>query len=95
MYRRLSGNGKEALQQIQQNRFDLIICDVKMPEIDGPAFLSRTERHQSPLASKVLFVTGDLMNPTTLRFLESCGNPWIAKPFDLKTVHETIRKMLA
>jgi CheY-like chemotaxis protein len=49
----------------------------------------------SQYADRLPFVTADLMNNETLRFLESTGNPWLAKPFQLETVRQAVAKVLA
>jgi len=89
-----AATGQEALDLISNNSFDMVITDMKMPDLDGAAFHKELKARNSPLASRVLFVTGDLMNPPTLRFLENCGNPWIAKPFEVSVIRDTVRRIL-
>jgi two-component system NtrC family sensor kinase len=90
-----ASSGKEALELIHRNpHFDLIITDIKMPEIDGMELHRILKAEGSGFSDRLLFVTGDLMNPDTLRFLENCGNPWIAKPFVLSSVTEVVNKAL-
>jgi len=88
-------NGDEALKLVDRQPFDLVVSDIKMPEVDGPALYEELKKRNSPLVSRMLFVSGDLMNGLTLKFVESCGRPWIAKPFEVSVVRETVRRLLA
>ena len=88
-------NGKEALLMLQQREFDLIITDIKMPETGGQELYQLLKARGSQYAERLLFVTGDLMNTETLRFLESTNNPWLAKPFELDAVRQAVGKALA
>ena len=90
-----AGSGREALDLIARDKYDLVITDIKMPDIDGPAFLAELRRTNSPLSDRILFITGDIMSAATLGFLEKCGSPWIAKPFELTVVRDTVRRILA
>ncbi len=90
-----AGGGREALDLASRDKYDLVITDIKMPDMDGPAFFDELKRQNNPLAGRVLFVTGDLMNPQTLRFLETSRCPWIAKPFEVTVVRDTVRRILS
>lgn len=89
-----TGNGRTALDMIDERKYDLIISDVKMPEISGPELYAALKRKGAALEQRVVFVTGDLMNPDTLQFLESTGRPWLGKPFDIEAVTRTISDCL-
>jgi two-component system NtrC family sensor kinase len=90
-----AANGKEALAMLQKRAFDLIITDIKMPETDGRELYTQLKARGSQYADRLLFVTGDLMNADTVRFLESTGNPWLAKPFQLDAVRLAVGRALA
>src|SRR5690606_34713622 len=89
-----AANGNEALRILEQRDFDLVITDIKMPETDGVAFYELIRHKHPELRSRVVFVTGDLMGASTLRFLDSTGSPWVGKPFEIRTLRETINRML-
>ncbi|HEX9568849.1 MAG TPA: response regulator, partial [Rhodospirillales bacterium] len=58
-----------------------IVCDLRMPDIDGPALFRWMEAHHPDLASRTLFVTGDALGPAAGRFLASSRRPVLEKPF--------------
>jgi two-component system NtrC family sensor kinase len=89
-----AANGRIALELIDRGNFDLIISDVKMPEVSGPELYAALKRKGTALEHRLIFVTGDLMNSETLRFIESTGRPWLGKPFDIAAISRTISECL-
>lgn len=76
-------DGQAGLERIRQDRFDLVICDLKMPRLDGPAFFRVLSKEQPGLARHVVFVTGDVAGTDAERFLTESGCRWLPKPFRL------------
>ena len=91
----LAGNGLEALEKLSVADYDLIICDVRMPVMDGRAFYDQLRDFRPHLRDRVVFCTGDMDNPTTRGFLESSGAPFICKPFRLRHVLDVVSARLA
>jgi CheY-like chemotaxis protein len=87
-------NGRIALELLDHRKYDLIVSDVKMPEISGPEFYAALKRKGAGLEQRLVFITGDLMNPETLRFVESTGRAWLGKPFDIEAITRTISDCL-
>ena len=81
---RLATDGLEALDRLKEQPCDLIVCDLKMPRLDGTAFYRRLEAEHAPMTRRVLFVTGDVAGTEAERFLEETGCRWLPKPFRLK-----------
>jgi PAS domain S-box-containing protein len=79
-----AGDGMEALEKIRSRSYDLIVCDLKMPRLDGASFYRELEQQNPPLTRRILFVTGDVAGTDAERFLEESGCRWLAKPFRLK-----------
>jgi CheY-like chemotaxis protein len=52
-------NGRHALAQLQEQPYDVILCDLRMPELDGPAFYAILTRQYPALRQRVIFLTGD------------------------------------
>src|SRR4029450_6066377 len=64
-------NGHLALGRVEARAYDLILCDVRMPELDGPSLYRRLERQQPHLCPRLIFLTGDTLEPATQAFLEA------------------------
>ena len=88
-------DSREALDRLKGNKYDLIICDLKMPHLDGAGLYRELVACGSPLQHRLLFVTGDTMSPRSLEFLTSCGVPYLAKPFLVEELKEAVRRALA
>jgi CheY-like chemotaxis protein len=91
---RLANDGLEALDRVKEQPYDLIVCDLKMPRLDGSAFYRRLEADHAAMARRVLFVTGDVAGTDAERFLEETGCRWLPKPFRLKDLLKVAGEML-
>jgi two-component system NtrC family sensor kinase len=89
-----AGDGIEALERVSARAYDGIICDLKMPRLDGPSFYRQLERQNAPLARRILFVTGDVAGTDAERFLEETGCRWLAKPFRLKDLLHSAAELI-
>ena len=87
-------NGQSALDLVQQESYDLAICDLKMPGIDGQIFYEALVQIQNPLLEHILFVTGDVVAQRTQEFLERYHLPYVAKPFRVEELCLAVRRML-
>jgi CheY-like chemotaxis protein len=88
-------DSREALDRLKDSQYDLIICDLRMPNLDGPGLYRELVRRESPFQHRLLFVTGDTMSPRSLEFLNSSGVPYLAKPFLVEELKEAVRRALA
>jgi PAS domain S-box-containing protein len=79
-----------ALELLEDKDFDLIISDFRMPGINGRQFYELAARIKPELSSRIIFLTGDVVNEETQQFLKSIGNPHIAKPFNLNSVKKVV-----
>jgi CheY-like chemotaxis protein len=64
-----------------------------MPGMDGMTFYKELKKVNSPYLSKIIFVTGDGVNPDTQEFLKSIKNPVLLKPFHLENITKTIQQL--
>ena len=87
-------DSREAVGQLRADDYGLVICDLKMPHLDGPGLYRELVRTRSPLQNRLLFVTGDTMSPRTLEFLRSSGLPYLAKPFLVEELKQAVRQAL-
>ncbi len=90
-----ANDGEEALAKIAEQTFDVVICDLKMPRVDGKTFYRLLEAATPGLAKRVIFVTGDVAGTEAEEFLEETGCRWLAKPFRLADLLRTVREVLS
>jgi len=79
----VAGNGRAALERIAETPFDVIVSDLRMPELSGREMFEQLRDRRPALADRVVFSTGDTVRGDTLAFLESLGRPYLRKPFTL------------
>jgi signal transduction histidine kinase len=90
-----ASDGEEGLSRLTQGTYDLIVCDLKMPRIDGMQFYRAIAAATPSLARRVIFVTGAVAGTDAERFLEETGCRWLAKPFRLGDLLRAARDAVA
>jgi signal transduction histidine kinase len=87
-------DGEEALRKVRERHYDVIICDLKMPRVDGIAFFREVSATMPHIARRLIFVTGDVAGTEAERFLEESGCRWVPKPFRLRDLVRVARETL-
>lgn len=87
-------DSQEGLTKLSRNEYDLVICDLRMPRLDGPAFYDALVRSGSPMQNRIIFVTGDTLAPRTMEFLESKHLPFLSKPFLVEELKLAVTRRL-
>ncbi|HYW65484.1 MAG TPA: ATP-binding protein [Candidatus Dormibacteraeota bacterium] len=87
-------DGRQAVEQAETESYDLAICDMRMPGMDGQRFYQALLQRQNPLHEHVLFVTGDLVASRTQEFLERHHLTHVAKPFRMEELSGAVHGML-
>jgi signal transduction histidine kinase/CheY-like chemotaxis protein len=87
-------DGREALERAARETYSLVICDMKMPGLDGQHFYKSLERAGNPLRERFLFVTGDVVAAQTQEFLRRNDLPHVAKPFRVEELAEKVHRVL-
>lgn len=89
-------DGNSAMEKISKNNYDLIISDLKMPNGFTGDKLHKFIKYKDPqLAQRMIFMTGDMINHETQKFLVSTGNPYLEKPFLPESLLKIIDNMLS
>ena len=88
-------NGKAALTELSENVYDLLIVDLKMFGLSGRKLYETLNEKSPDTASKIVFITGDIMSEETNDFLASSGRPYLAKPFSPNDIIDIVEKELA
>ena len=86
-------NGREGLDLIGRNRFDLIFCDLRMPEMDGQALYEEIQRDHPQALKRIVFVTAQANSADYGAFLRTTGIPVIEKPFTLSQLRQAVTKI--
>jgi PAS domain S-box-containing protein len=73
--------------------YDLVLSDIRMPDMDGPALFEWIEEHAPQLSSRVAFITGDTLSAAAVRFLARSGCPFVEKPFTLESLRTLIAEV--
>ena len=89
-----AGDGEEAFARVRQGTYDAVICDLKMPRVDGMMLYRAIAAATPTLARRVIFVTGDVAGTDAERFLEESGCRWLAKPFRLADLLRAVKEGL-
>ena len=87
-------DSRAGLDLLRRKPFDLLVCDLHMPNLDGPSLYRELLRLGNPLAQRLVFVTADMLSPRTSEFLENCAVPCLAKPFLVDELKELVRDAL-
>jgi two-component system, NtrC family, sensor kinase len=85
---------QEGLARLSRAHYDLVVCDLRMPRLDGRAFHEALIRAGSPVQDRILFVTGDTLAPRTMQFLEKSKLPYLAKPFLVEELKLAVNRRL-
>jgi len=90
-----AGSGAEALAIIEREPpFDVVFCDLMMPEMSGPEVYEAIAARDAALARRLVFITGGVFTENAKRFLASSPNLTIEKPFDSKQLLGVIERTL-
>lgn len=89
-----AANGRLALDKLQERTYDLILCDLRMPELDGPGLYCELGERYPRLQRRVVFLTGDTLSPETREFLEKVDVVRLSKPFRAAEVRRAVVQAL-
>lgn len=81
---------ERGLQKLLTNEHELVICDMRMPVMDGKQLYRRVEQSKPHLRQRFIFMTGDVMSESTRMFLEETGNLYLTKPFTHEALLEVV-----
>jgi len=87
-----ASDGKKGLESISKDNFDLVLCDIKMPKIDGIELLQRTRKKNSSLP--FIMLTGHGNVETAVESMKLGAYDFISKPPDLNRLITSVRNAL-
>jgi len=85
--------GREALERVRNERYDLIVSDIRMPGGDGEQFYRDATTGDPSLSSRFIFITGDTANREAYSSLLDAGALVIEKPFQPAFFLDAVRRV--
>ncbi|MFQ5835030.1 MAG: response regulator [bacterium] len=89
---KMAQNGKEALLKARKESFDLVLTDLRMPEMDGVQLLKELRKITPDIRVIVMTATDDLETAVKMKKFGACD--YITKPFHLDKVLQKVRRAL-
>jgi len=86
----LADGGEEAWRKLQSLEYDCILLDLRMPGMSGQELFLRVKLARPELADRIIFITGDTVNPDTREFLINVTKPVLSKPFDFRELEQLV-----
>jgi signal transduction histidine kinase/DNA-binding NarL/FixJ family response regulator len=88
-------DGVQGLNRAITGDFDLVMCDLKMPEMNGQAIYRQLAAKDKKMLKRFVFVTGDTLSRHTMEFLDASGVPFLAKPFLVEELRAIVHRVMA
>jgi two-component system cell cycle sensor histidine kinase/response regulator CckA len=89
------GRAEEAFARLAaDDRFDVILCDVQMPELGARGVYARVRVEWPHLCARMIFMTGGAFTPESREFLEQSTQPVLTKPFSLEELRAAIDELM-
>lgn len=85
-------DGVQALRYLDDQAFDLVLTDLKMPQMDGPALVREVLVRHPHLAGRVIAMTGDSLSQGAREFVREHALPLLHKPFDPRELWAALRR---
>lgn len=79
-------DGQEALQHLQESRFDMIVLDVKMPGMSGLEVLKKIREDEATRGTTVMMLTSESQPEDIYKGLDGGATSYLTKPFDVEEV---------
>lgn len=86
-------DGAAAVARLRLREYDVVLSDIRMPRMDGPALFAWIEQERPALRSRTGFITGDTLGAVAAEFLARTGAPHMEKPFSPASLRELIARL--
>ena len=86
-------SGREALEKLAGDDFDVVFCDLMMPAMSGTELYHRIKEERPGMEARIVFMTGGAFTASAADFLASVANRRLEKPFSLGLVEQIVRDM--
>ena len=89
-----AATGTEAIHWLGHGSCDVVLLDLRLPELDGGGVWQWIRTHRPHLADRVIFMTGDTIRAGSQQFLHEAGRPVLEKPLAMERVSEAIEELV-
>jgi CheY-like chemotaxis protein len=89
-----ASDGQEALDEMRTHGYDLILCDLRMPKMDGPTFYRQVQAEHPDLVERIVFMTAHLKIDEYAQFIQDVGAPLLNKPFPREDLDDILGRMI-
>jgi PAS domain S-box-containing protein len=87
-------SGSQALLRLQSEQFDVVVSDLRMPDLDGPALVAALRQRHPELARRVVLITGDALGAEFNETIRDAELPVFEKPLDIAALRGEVRRLL-
>jgi CheY-like chemotaxis protein len=89
-------SGREALSRLETDScFDLVLCDLMMPDVNGAAVYASVKRDHPELAERFVFMTGGAFTARAREFLSQHPGAQLEKPFNIADIERLLGQFAA
>jgi two-component system NtrC family sensor kinase len=89
---RVTGEAAQAV--LRERDYDVVLCDLRLPGLDGPALYDWMSEHRPHLCARTAFITADTLSHSSQRFLARAGRPVLEKPFHPEDLQQLLAQLL-
>lgn len=90
----LESDARIALERIAEESYDVVFCDLMMPNMSGMDFYDQVTQKKPKLAERIVFLTGGAFSPRSEEFLRGNRNLSLSKPFSRDALTSAVRRVL-
>ena len=88
----MASSGRRALELLAGRAFDLILLDVRMPEIDGAQLFRELQQRDPEQARRVIVMTGGAVGAEAAEILSAIRTPFLRKPLEIKDIQGAVQR---
>jgi two-component system NtrC family sensor kinase len=87
-------HGVAALERLERRTYDVVLSDLRMPELDGLGLFREIEQRYPDLLHRFVFVTGTSEHADYQGFIDDVKVPVLTKPFDMADLVRVVQELL-
>ena len=89
-----AGDGQEAIDQVRNNRPDVVVCDIMMPKFNGLEVVEELQKDEATAGVPVLLLSAKAQTSEIQRGLDAGAADYVTKPFDPLELIERVQQVL-